>query len=106
VRRAGQGLLNDQRRRNLPDDDRRHGHAGVAGFLPSRPCLQVAVPGTKVIFCCGSGTLDMKHTTFAIGCLENAMVSVAATEVGHYMGVPTMNPAMSTDARYPAIRPA
>ena len=77
---------------------------GVAEFLAIATILQVAVPASKVIFCCGSGTLDMKHTTFSIGCLENAMVSVAATEVGHYMGVPTMNPAMSTDARYSGIQ--
>ena len=32
------------------------------------------------------------------------MMSAAATEVGHYLGVPTMNPAMSTDARYPGIQ--
>ncbi|HJW75743.1 MAG TPA: trimethylamine methyltransferase family protein [Thermoleophilia bacterium] len=77
---------------------------GVAEFLAIATMLQIAVPGTRVIFCCGSGVLDMRHTTFSIGCLENAMVSVAATEVGHYMGVPTMNPAMSTDARYPGIQ--
>lgn len=76
----------------------------VAEFLAITTMLQVAVPGTKVIFCFGSGILDMRQTTFAIGCLENSMMSVAATEVGHYLGVPTMNPAMSTDARYSGIQ--
>ncbi len=77
---------------------------GVAEFLAIMTMLQVAVPGTKVIFCFGSGILDMRWTTFSIGCLENSMMSAAATEVGHYLGVPTMNPAMSTDARYPGIQ--
>jgi len=77
---------------------------GVAEFLAIATMLQVAVPGTRVVFCCGSGILDMRQTTFSIGCLENSMISVAATEVGHHLGVPTMNPAMSTDARYPGIQ--
>ena len=77
---------------------------GVAEFLAITTMLQVAVPDTKVIFCFGSGILDMRQTTFSIGCLENSMMSVAATEVGHYLGVPTMNPAQSTDARYPGIQ--
>lgn len=77
---------------------------GVAEFLAITTMLQLAVPDTKVIFCFGSGILDMRQTTFSIGCLENSMMSAAATEVGHYLGVPTMNPAQSTDARYPGIQ--
>jgi trimethylamine---corrinoid protein Co-methyltransferase len=77
---------------------------GVAEFLAIATMLQVAVPGAKVIFCFGSGILDMRRTTFSIGCLENSMMCAAATEVGHYLGVPTMNPAMSTDARYSGIQ--
>ncbi len=77
---------------------------GVAEFLAIATILQVAVPGAKVIFCFGSGILDMRETTFAIGALENSVMSVAGTEVGHFLGVPTMNPAMSTDARYPGIQ--
>jgi trimethylamine--corrinoid protein Co-methyltransferase len=77
---------------------------GVAEFLAIATILQTAVPGAKVIFCFGSGILDMRETTFAIGALENSMMSVAGTEVGHFLGVPTMNPAMSTDARYSGIQ--
>ena len=33
---------------------------GVAEFLAITTMLQVAVPGTKVIFCFGSGILDMR----------------------------------------------
>jgi trimethylamine--corrinoid protein Co-methyltransferase len=73
---------------------------GLAEFLGIATALQVAAPGARLIFCFGSGVLDMRQTTFSQGCVEAALMAAMATEVGHHVGVPTLNPGMSTDARH------
>ena len=73
---------------------------GVAEFLGIAVALRLGAPQAKVIFCFSSGILDMLQTTFAVGSLESALMAVAATEVGHHLGVPTLNAGLSTDANY------
>lgn len=77
---------------------------GVAEFLGIATALQVAAPGARLVFCFGSGVLDMLRTTFALGALESALMGAMATEVGHYLGVPTLNPGFSTDAKEAGIQ--
>jgi trimethylamine--corrinoid protein Co-methyltransferase len=77
---------------------------GLAEFLGIATALQVAVPGARLVFCFGSGVLDMLQTTFALGSLESALMGVMATEVGHHLGVPTLNPGFSTDAKGAGIQ--
>jgi trimethylamine---corrinoid protein Co-methyltransferase len=77
---------------------------GVAEFLGIATALQVAAPGAGLVFCFGSGVLDMRRTTFSLGALESALMGVMATEVGHYLGVPTLNPGFSTDAKEAGIQ--
>jgi trimethylamine--corrinoid protein Co-methyltransferase len=48
--------------------------------------------------------LDMLQTTFSIGSLESAQMGAMAAEVGHFMGVPTLHPGMSTDAKHPGLQ--
>ncbi len=76
----------------------------VAEFLGIATALQVAAPGARPIFCFGSGVLDMLRTTFALGSLESSLMAAMATEVGHYLGVPTLNPGLSTDAKHAGIQ--
>ena len=77
---------------------------GLAEFLGIAAALQVAAPGARLIFCFGSGVLDMLRTTFALGSLESALMGAMATEVGHHLGVPTLNPGFSTDAKHAGIQ--
>jgi trimethylamine--corrinoid protein Co-methyltransferase len=77
---------------------------GVAEFLGIATALQVAAPGARLVFCLGSAVLDMLRTTFALGSLESALMGVMATEVGHYLGVPTLNPGFSTDAKEAGVQ--
>jgi trimethylamine--corrinoid protein Co-methyltransferase len=77
---------------------------GVAEFLGMATVLQVAAPGARLVFCFGSGVLDMMRTTFSLGCVESALMAVMATEVGHWLGVPTLNPALSTDAKHSGLQ--
>ena len=74
---------------------------GLAEFLGIATALQVAAPGAQLVFCFGSGILDMLRTTFSLGCVESALMAAMATEVGHYLGVPTLNPGLSTDGKHP-----
>ena len=76
----------------------------VAEFLGVATAFQVAAPGARLVFCFGSGVLDMLRTTFSLGCVESALMAVMATEVGHYLGVPTLSPALSTDAKHPGVQ--
>jgi len=77
---------------------------GLAEFLGVATALQVAAPGAKLVFCFGSGVLDMLRTTFSMGCVESALMGAMATEVGHYLGVPTLNPGLSTDSKHPGLQ--
>lgn len=77
---------------------------GVAEFLGAATALQVAAPGARLVFCFGTGVLDMLRTTFSMGNVESAQMGAMATEVGHYLGVPTLNPGMSTDAKHPGLQ--
>jgi trimethylamine--corrinoid protein Co-methyltransferase len=77
---------------------------GLAEFLGIATAMQVAAPGARLVFCFGSGVLDMLRTTFSMGCVESALMGVMATEVGHYIGVPTLNPGLSTDAKHAGIQ--
>ena len=73
---------------------------GLAEFLGIATVLQVAAPEARLIFCFGSGVLDMRQTTFAMGSVEAALMAAMATEVGHHIGVPVLCPGFSTDARH------
>ena len=73
---------------------------GLAEFLGVATALQVAAPAAKLVFCFGSGILDMLRTTFSMGCVESALMGAMATEVGHYLGLPTLNPGLSTDSKH------
>jgi trimethylamine--corrinoid protein Co-methyltransferase len=77
---------------------------GVAEFLGAATALQVAAPGARLVFCYGTGVLDMLQTTFSIGCPESAQMGAMAAEVGHFMGVPTLHPGMSTDAKHSGLQ--
>ena len=77
---------------------------GLAEFLGIATALQVAAPGARLVFCFGSGVLDMLRTTFSMGCVESALMGAMATEVGHYLGVPTLNPGLSTDGKHPGLQ--
>ena len=77
---------------------------GLAEFLGVATALQVAAPGAKLVFCFGSGVLDMLRTTFSLGCVESAIMGAMATEVGHHLGVPTLNPGLSTDSKHPGLQ--
>jgi trimethylamine--corrinoid protein Co-methyltransferase len=46
----------------------------------------------------------MLQTTFSIGCLESGQMGAMAAEVGHFMGVPTLHPGMSTDAKHSGLQ--
>ena len=77
---------------------------GVAEFLGAATALQVAAPGARLVFCFGTGVLDMLRTTFSMGNVESAQMGAMATEVGHFLGVPTLNPGFSTDSKQPGLQ--
>ena len=77
---------------------------GLAEFLGVATALQVAAPGARLVFCFGSGVLDMRFATFSLGCVESALMGAMATEVGHYLGVPTLNPGLSTDSKHAGLQ--
>ena len=77
---------------------------GVAEFLGVAAIVQTLAPGAPVVFCSGSGVLDMRHTTFSLGCLENTLMACAAVEMGHFIGVPVLTPGLSTDAKHAGVQ--
>jgi len=77
---------------------------GLAEFMGVTAIVQTLVPGAPIVFCSGSGVLDMRHTTFSLGCLENTLMACAAVEMGHHLGVPVLTPGLSTDAKHAGVQ--
>ncbi len=76
----------------------------VAELLGMVTAMQLAAPGARVVCCCGSGVLDMRFGTFALGSVEQTIVTASAAEVCHALGLPVLVSAMSTDARHPGMQ--
>lgn len=76
----------------------------VAELLGMVTAMQLAAPGARVVCCCGSGVLDMRFGTFALGSVEQTVVTASAVEVCHSLGLPVLVSAMSTDARHPGMQ--
>lgn len=76
----------------------------VAELLGMVTVIQVAAPGSRVVCCCGTGVLDMRYGTFALGAVEQTLTAVSAVGVCHALGLPVLVSAMSTDARHPGLQ--
>ena len=76
----------------------------VAEFLGVNAAIQLAAPGTPVMFGAGASLLDMKSGTFSFGALETALMVAACAEVAHELGVPVLCPGLGTDAKYGGIQ--
>jgi trimethylamine--corrinoid protein Co-methyltransferase len=46
----------------------------------------------------------MRTTNMSLGALENTLIGAACVEVGHDLGLPVHNSALSTDAKHPGIQ--
>ena len=75
-----------------------------AEILGMTTVVQHVHPRSGVIACCGPAVLDMRTTTLSLGCLENTLVGIAGTEVGHYLGIPVHNAGFSSDAKHAGIQ--
>ena len=75
-----------------------------AEILGMTAVVQHVHPGTGVIACCGPAVLDMRTTTLSLGCLENTLVGIGGTEVGHSLGIPVHNAGFSSDAKHAGIQ--
>jgi len=70
-----------------------------AEILGTLTALQTVAPGARIVACCGPGILDMRTTTFSLGCLENSVMGAVCVEIGHRLGLPVHNAGLSTDAK-------
>ncbi len=75
-----------------------------AEVLGTITAIETAVPGAPVLACCGPGILDMRYTTMSLGNLESTLMGAASTEVGHRLGIPVHNSALSTDAKHSGVQ--
>lgn len=71
-----------------------------AEVLGTLTAIQTAAPGAPILACCGPGILDMRSTTMSLGNLESTLMGAAAVEIGHHLGLPVHNSALSTDAKH------
>jgi trimethylamine--corrinoid protein Co-methyltransferase len=46
----------------------------------------------------------MRTTNMSLGCLENTLVGIGGTEVGHWLGLPVHNAGFSSDAKHAGIQ--
>jgi trimethylamine--corrinoid protein Co-methyltransferase len=66
--------------------------------------VQAVAPGVGVLACCGPGLLDMRTGSMSLGNPENTLMGVASVEVGHSLGLPVHNSALSSDAKHPGLQ--
>jgi trimethylamine--corrinoid protein Co-methyltransferase len=75
--------------------------AEVLGLVTA---IEAAAPGAAILACCGPGILDMRTTNLSLGALENTLLGAACVEIGHGLGLPVHNAALSTDAKHAGIQ--
>ena len=46
----------------------------------------------------------MRHTTMSLGNLESTLMGAASVEIGHHLGLPVHNSALSTDAKHCGVQ--
>ena len=66
--------------------------------------VQAVAPGVGVLACCGPGILDMRTGAMSLGSPENTLLGVASVEIGHSLGLPVHNSALSSDAKHPGLQ--
>ena len=66
--------------------------------------VQAVSPGAAVLACCGPGILEMRTGNMSLGSPENTLMGVASVEIGHHLGLPVHNSALSTDAQHPGVQ--
>jgi trimethylamine---corrinoid protein Co-methyltransferase len=75
-----------------------------AEVLGTLTAIQTAAPGAPILACCGPGILDMRSTTMSLGNLESTLMGAASVEIGHHLGIPVHNSALSTDAKHLGVQ--
>ena len=75
-----------------------------AEILGMVTAVQAMAPGAAVLACCGPGVLDMRTSSMSLGSPENTIMGIASIEIGHYLGLPVHNTALSTDANHPGVQ--
>jgi trimethylamine--corrinoid protein Co-methyltransferase len=75
-----------------------------AEILGTLTALQIASPGATAMACCGPGLLDMRYTTFSLGCFESAVMGAACTEIAHDLGLAIHTPGLASDAKHAGVQ--
>ena len=75
-----------------------------AEILGMVTAVQATAPGAAVLACCGPGVLDMRTSSMSLGSPENTIMGIASVEIGHHLGLPVHNTALSTDAKHPGVQ--
>ncbi|MBE0528982.1 MAG: trimethylamine methyltransferase family protein, partial [Thermoleophilia bacterium] len=75
-----------------------------AEILGMVTAVQATAPGAAVLACCGPGVLDMRTSSMSLGSPENTIMGIASVEIGHHLGLPVHNSALSTDAKHPGVQ--
>jgi len=75
-----------------------------AEVLAMNTVMQLAAPGSPIIFGCGVAALDMKAATRGGGGPEHALTSCALTEMAHFYGMPSLVGGFETTAREPGAQ--
>ncbi len=52
-------------------------------------CAQLAARGAPVVWACSVSVMDMRYGTTPMGSMEAMMMAVAASSIGHHLGLPT-----------------
>ena len=68
---------------------------GLAAFA----ILQLAVPGSPLIYVANAGIMDMRSSTYTSAGPEEILLNTALTEMGRHYGVPVLSCGLSTDAK-------
>jgi trimethylamine--corrinoid protein Co-methyltransferase len=77
------------------------GNCEVLGLL----CLvQAAAPGTPFIYAPALAVIDPRSARYSGGAVENGLLSVAATEMARYYGLPVEASGLGTDHHVPGIQ--
>jgi trimethylamine--corrinoid protein Co-methyltransferase len=77
---------------------------GLAEFLGASAALQVLSPGARLVWGASGTVLDMRTTQISYAAPESIMLSAAAVDLAHHLGVPIICSGLASDAKEPGLQ--
>jgi trimethylamine--corrinoid protein Co-methyltransferase len=76
----------------------------VAEFLGVATAMQALAPGARLVMGASGSVMDMRACNISYAAPEAGLMNAACIEVAHHLGVPSIVPGLTTDAKHAGVQ--